>query len=191
MPARLGGGGAGQGRRPSGATRRRPTVDRGRGGMRTAPPRSQEPAPEQRRTLGFLLRDLYESLQRSVYAAVAADGFPDLREMHSPVLRQLPAAGARVADLARRCGLAKQSVAYIVDDLARLGYVHVEADESDGRAKRVVLTARGGRLIASLLHHGQEAESALAARIGAAQVRALRRALERAAQPGEEAGRGR
>jgi DNA-binding MarR family transcriptional regulator len=134
--------------------------------------------PAQARTLGFLLRELYEALQARVYAAVSADGHPDLRELHSPVLRHLSPEGARVADLARRCGLAKQSVAYIVEDLLTLGYVTVAPDPQDGRAKRVKLTARGRLLSQSLLAQSAVVERELAALVGKGQVAALRRVLE-------------
>ncbi len=136
------------------------------------------PAPRRGSTLGFLLREAYESLQADVYAAVAADGFPDVREAHSPVLRLLAAEGSRVADLARQAGYAKQSIAYLVDDLARLGYVTVGPDPRDGRAKLVQLTAKGRRLMDRLLQQSAAAERRLAARIGTAPVAALRSALE-------------
>jgi DNA-binding MarR family transcriptional regulator len=139
--------------------------------------------PAHAQTLGYLLRELYEALQQGVYAAVAAEGHPGVRELHSPLLRHLPAEGARVADLARRCGLAKQSVAYVVDDLTRLGYVTVAPDPEDGRAKRVKLTSRGGELIRSLLAHSAAAEAALAERVGAHRLAALRATLEDAVRP--------
>jgi DNA-binding MarR family transcriptional regulator len=139
-------------------------------------------SPASAQTLGFLLRELYEALQQHVYAAVAADGHPGVRELHSPVLRHLPPEGARVADMARRCGLAKQSVAYVVDDLMRLGYVTVEPDPGDGRAKRVKLTLRGCALIESLLAHSAAAEADLAQRVGAQRLAALRATLEDSVQ---------
>jgi DNA-binding MarR family transcriptional regulator len=134
--------------------------------------------PARSATLGFLLRELYEELQQRVYAAVAADGHPEVRALHSPVLRFLPKEGARVADLARQADLAKQSVTYIVEDLVDLGYVTVGQDPADGRAKRVTLTARGRSLVASLLLHSDLAERDLARRLGASRVTVLRSTLE-------------
>lgn len=140
-----------------------------------------KPPPEDAATLGFLLRELYDALQQRVYAAVAADGHPDLRALHSPVLRHLPPEGARVADLARQADLAKQSVAYVVDDLAELGYVAIAPDPVDGRAKRVKLTARGRALTQSLVAHSTAAERALATTLGAKKLAALRATLGAAA----------
>lgn len=138
-------------------------------------------APGRRSTLGFLLREVYEALQQEVYAAVAADGHPTVRETHSPVLRHLPPDGARVADLARAAGYAKQSIAYLVDDLVALGYVAIGPDPTDGRAKLVRLTTRGRQLVDKLVAHSDAAERRLAARIGAKAVAAMRDALVAAA----------
>jgi DNA-binding MarR family transcriptional regulator len=149
--------------------------------MSTPPPRSPDvPAPHRDATLGFLLRELYDALQRDVYSAVAADGHPDIREVHSPVLRYISAEGARVSDVARRCGYAKQSIAYVVDDLAQLGYVSIEPDPEDGRAKRIRLTRRGEDLVACLLAHSRAAEKSLARKIGTSSVATLRKTLSAA-----------
>jgi len=140
----------------------------------TSPVASDASLPAQMRTVGYLLRELYGNLQRRVYAAAAAAGHPDLRDAHSSVLRHLDPHGNRVADLARRCGLAKQSVTYLVDDLVRLGYLAIRADPLDGRAKQVKLTARGRKLTELLLIESRQAEDEMAALIGAARLDALR-----------------
>lgn len=134
--------------------------------------------PEQHRTLGFLLREVYGVLQEHVYAAVAQAGHPGLRAMHSPVLRHLSPSGGRVADLARATGLAKQSVGYVVKDLVTLGYLRTEPDPADGRAQRIGYTARGHKLLAALVSASQGAESTLAARLGQERLRRLRSTLE-------------
>lgn len=149
--------------------------------MSTHTPRDLDAsAPRRHATLGFLLRELYEALQRDVYAAVAADGHPHVREVHSPVLRHISSDGARVSDVARRCGYAKQSISYVVDDLQQLGYVSIEADPGDRRAKRIRLTSRGDDLIACLLTHSRAAERSLAKRIGTRAVATLRTTLSSA-----------
>lgn len=133
---------------------------------------------EQSRTLGFLLREAYGLLQARVYEAVAAAGHPGLRAMHSSVLRHLLPTGGRVADVARATGLAKQSAAYVVNDLIELGYLRTEPDPADGRARRVSYTARGHKLLAALMKASRDAESRLAAQLGAERVRMLRDTLE-------------
>jgi DNA-binding MarR family transcriptional regulator len=144
----------------------------------TAPDRSLPQPPAQARTLGFLLREVYHLLQAHVYDAVAAAGHPGLRPVHSTVLRHLPPEGGRVADLARATGLAKQSVAYVVEDLVALDYLRSAPDPEDGRARRLTYTPRGHRLLAALVIASQEAETALSVPLGAQRVRALRDTLE-------------
>jgi DNA-binding MarR family transcriptional regulator len=153
-----------------------------------APPDQQ---PQQARTLGFLLREVYGQLQQQVYAAVASAGHAGLRPAHSPVLRHLPAGGGRVADLARATGLAKQSVSYVIEDLVAQGYLKVTPDPEDGRARRILYTPRGQRLLEALVDASAAAENQLARRLGVRRVESLRAILESAladegsGQPGE------
>lgn len=117
-------------------------------------------------------------LQDRVYEAVAAAGHPGLRALHSSILRHLPPEGGRVADVARATGLAKQSATYVVEDLVELGYLRTEPDPEDGRARRITYTARGQKLLSALANASREAETRLAAVLGAERVRSLRETLE-------------
>jgi DNA-binding MarR family transcriptional regulator len=134
--------------------------------------------PQDARTLGFLLREAYASMQEGVYAAVAASGHPGVRPAHSVILRHLPAQGGRVADIARAAGMAKQSVSYVVDDLVGLGYLRTQPDPDDRRAKRVSFTARGRKLVADLVDASRESEAALGLALGSVRLREFRRMLE-------------
>lgn len=148
------------------------------------PPTSLDPTlaqlPVHGRTLGYLLREVYGWLQQHVYDAVAAAGHSGIRQMHSPVLRHLPPEGGRVSDLARKTGLAKQSVAYVVEDLVALGYLRTEPDPEDGRARRLRYTARGHKLLEALVSASREAEAALASVVGKDRLISLRDMLEQA-----------
>lgn len=150
---------------------------------RTTLDRSLPHLPVRARTLGFLLREAYGWLQARVYEAVAAAGHRGLRAMHSPVLRHLPPEGGRVSDLARATGLAKQSVAYVVEDLVSLGYLRSEPDPEDGRARRLHYTARGHKLLAALADASQVVEAELASSLGAPRLQLLRDALEAVLAP--------
>lgn len=147
------------------------------------PPLPQPAHPLRQRTLGFLLREVYGLLQDRIYASVAAAGHPGLRAAHSPVLRHLPPDGGRVSELARATGLAKQSIAYVVQDLIALGYLCTQPDPDDGRARQVVYTPLGRKLLAALIQASREAEDAMAATLGAAQLQALRAMLETMLDP--------
>ena len=134
-----------------------------------------------RRTLGTLLRAAYEDLAEHVYGGIAARGFPGIRRAHGGILRHIPAQGARLSDLARSAGMTKQSMAYLAEDLTRLGHLESIPDPADGRARILRLTPSGQALLQALTALSAEAEAAMAARIGPARMAALRRALERLA----------
>lgn len=134
--------------------------------------------PDARLTLGALLRRPYERMAERIYAELPARGFPELRQSHSVVLRNLPAQGASVAELARAAGMTKQSMAYLVDALARAGYVELAADPHDGRAKRVCFSARGEAAVAELVALSAEYEQRVEALLGAERAGQLRSLLE-------------
>ncbi|TBW35780.1 MarR family transcriptional regulator [Siculibacillus lacustris] len=132
---------------------------------------------EAQATLGALLRRPYERLQARVYAGLAARGFADVRPAHSAVLRYILPGGSRVVDLAERAGMTKQSMAYLAQALADLGYVTIAGDPDDRRAKRVRLTDRGHAVWAALIDLSEREESRAAARLGRARLDALRATL--------------
>jgi DNA-binding MarR family transcriptional regulator len=150
----------------------------------TVPDTSLPHPPVQAPTLGFLLRELYGQLQQRVYDAVAAAGHVSIRPMHSPVLRHLPIEGGRVSDIARETGLAKQSIAYVVEDLVTLGYLRTEPDPDDGRARRLRYTARGHKLLGALVSASLEAENSLGSAVGKDRLQSLRETLEVALREG-------
>jgi DNA-binding MarR family transcriptional regulator len=131
------------------------------------------------RTLGALLRLPYAALVDRVYGSLAGRGFPEIRVAHGAVLRHIRPAGSRLTELAERAGMAKQSMAYLVEDLAGLGFVATAPDPSDGRARLVRLTAKGRKLMATMLALSAEAEAEFIAKVGAADMRTLRRVLEK------------
>lgn len=144
---------------------------------------------EARRTLGALLRLPYAALVGRVYGGLAARGFPEIRVAHGAVLRHIRPSGSRLTELAERAGMAKQSMAYLVEDLTGLGFLAAVPDPSDGRARLVRLTAKGRKLMVAMLELSGEAEEELVAKVGAADMRTLRRVLEKVvaaleAQPG-------
>ena len=131
-----------------------------------------------RPTFGSLFREPYQTYLTWLYGSLKRNGFSDIRVTHSTVLRRISTDGARVTDLAERAGMTKQSMAYIVDDLVELGYVTVAPDPSDGRAKLVVPTARGERLLAMARELGDAYEHHVARLLGSSDAKKLRSLLE-------------
>lgn len=134
---------------------------------------------EATRTLGALLRLPYAALVGQVYGRLAERGFPEIRVAHGAVLRHIRPAGSRLTELAERAGMAKQSMAYLVEDLTGGGFLGAVPDPSDGRARLVRLTAKGRKLMAVMLELSAEAEEELIAKVGADDMRTLRRILEK------------
>ena len=133
--------------------------------------------PDAARTLGALLRRPYERMADWLYAELAQRGYPDVRVAHSAVLRNLPAGGARVTDLAIKAGMTKQSMAYLVEQMESLGYVQVQPDDNDRRAKIVRFTARGEALVREAVTLSRQYEDRIGQMIGARRLEQLRATL--------------
>lgn len=78
---------------------------------------------------------------------LVAAGFDDVRPAHRPVLRYVLAEGLRPGELAARLALSKQAVNDLLREFEANGYLTLEPDPDDGRAKHIRLTDRGWELL--------------------------------------------
>jgi DNA-binding MarR family transcriptional regulator len=131
-----------------------------------------------RPTFGSLFREPYQTYLHWLYGKLKQEGFADVRVAHSTVLRRITLEGVRITDLAERAGMTKQSMAYLVDDLAALGYVELAPDPTDGRAKLVVPTKKGASLLEAARRLGDVYEQHVAKLMGASDAKKLRTLLE-------------
>lgn len=138
---------------------------------------NQRSVPDAHATLGALLRRPYEHMSQWLYAELAERGFDDVRPAFSAVLRNLPPDGARVTELAARAGMTKQSMGYLVDQMAATGLVEIVDDPTDRRARIVRLTARGMQVVTLGVQLSQAYERRLATMIGPARIAQLRSLL--------------
>lgn len=99
------------------------------------------PAPTGTQNLAALLRAGFLAID-SLATARVVERFSDLRPAFAPVITNIDDGGTRVTELARRTGLTKPSVVYLVDEMEGLGYLERIPDPEDGRAKLVKPTAR-------------------------------------------------
>ncbi len=131
-------------------------------------------ATDPRVTLGALLRHPYEEMSAWLYDEMAAAGFGEVRPAYGAVLRHLPSDGASVTDLARRAGMTKQSMGYLVDQMETAGLLAQEPDPGDRRAKIVMLNDRGRKALVAALELSRRCEERYAQLIGRAKLKQLR-----------------
>ncbi|HEX5585373.1 MAG TPA: MarR family transcriptional regulator [Gaiella sp.] len=93
--------------------------------------------------IGALLRTPWEAVQRHMLQRLHERGFDDVDAAYLTIFRYPGPQGARPTDLARRLGLSKQALNYLLRELERLGYLEREPHPDDLRSKRIVLTKRG------------------------------------------------
>ncbi|MBS1700849.1 MAG: winged helix-turn-helix transcriptional regulator [Armatimonadetes bacterium] len=138
---------------------------------------SKKNVTETHYTLGALLRRPYDALAAEVYQGIEDSGHPAIRPAHGRVFRHILPSGSRAVDLARAAGMTKQSMAALVEDLDKAGYVALVPDPSDGRAKLVQLTAEGEKVQAEIIRRSAEVESRWASELGEEQWQSMREAL--------------
>jgi DNA-binding MarR family transcriptional regulator len=96
-------------------------------------------------TVGSMLRSAWTELIDEVFENLRAAGYDDLRPVHQPILRDLLTLNLRPSELGAHLGLSKQAANDLVREFEAKGYITLEPDPDDGRAKRIVATGRGRR----------------------------------------------
>lgn len=136
-----------------------------------------------RTDLAARLATALATVEADIQARLVRAGHDDIRPGHLRLLLLLDRTGARGADLARRAGIAKQSMAELVAELERLDYVERQPDPRDGRARLVLPTGRGLMLVAQVRRAADEAEAELGRRVGRDRFAELHRTLAEVAAP--------
>jgi DNA-binding MarR family transcriptional regulator len=117
--------------------------------------------------LGFLLARASQRFDERLVARLAERGFPEVRASYGSVLVPLFAGEPlRPGELGARARLSKQSMTGLVKRCEEAGLVGRERDPDDGRAHRIVLTARGRALQAVAEETLAELDRELVARLG-------------------------
>ena len=113
------------------------------------------------RVLQLMARDVQVPLALSNLAARE-----QVSAAHIHITRHLSLAGDRLTDLAERAGMAKQSMATLVDQCAAWGLVTREADPRDARARIVRFTPTGLAWLAAFRAAVARAEAEFRAEVG-------------------------
>jgi DNA-binding MarR family transcriptional regulator len=129
--------------------------------------------------LGLLLRLLHQHWSQSMEAALRAAGFGDIRPPHANVFAFVPSGGMQVSELAQLSGVRKQTMAQVVEQLERMGYVERRPDPADRRGRLVFLTERGQAVRPVGAATGRRVEQQWAQLTSPETIQALRGSLER------------
>lgn len=127
--------------------------------------------------LGALLRFALDEVRTRIYDGVVAGGFDDLRPPHVTLFRWPGPNGRRPTEVAADVQLSKQRVNDLLRDLERLGYLVLEGDPRDSRARIIRLTPRGRALHELAVDTHAMLEAEWAASVGERRYAELRSTL--------------
>lgn len=128
--------------------------------------------------LAVLMREAYVALNDLVLSRLAAAGHGAVRAAHSAVFQYLDDTGATVSTLAERAQITKQAMGELVGHLEQHGYVVRVPDPADRRAKLVLPTGAGRKVVAIAQSLVPDVDARIAAVVGAGRLEALRADLE-------------
>lgn len=126
------------------------------------------------RLLGMGLRLLVDDL----HAALAAQGWTDVRESYGYVLLAIREHETTTTDLAALLGVTKQATSQLLDAMEDSGYLTRRPSTGDRRVKAVALTGRGHELLEDVEAIYRRLEADWANQIGTSRLEQLRADLD-------------
>jgi DNA-binding MarR family transcriptional regulator len=133
--------------------------------------------------LPLLLVGAFRSLIDELHRALAASGHGEARPLHGFALQAIGPNGSTISELGRQLGVSKQAAAKTVTSMERAGYVRREPDPGDGRAVRLLWTARGGEMLALSAAFFETYRARLTDALGPGRLAELEDDLEQMAAP--------
>jgi DNA-binding MarR family transcriptional regulator len=128
--------------------------------------------------VGGMMRMAQKWVMDQLYAQIRASGYEDLGRFHVDMFRANIPDGLRPTEVAEQLGITKQSVNQAVRDLEAGGYLTLEPDPTDGRARVIRLTAKGHRLHDLAYTVALSAEQAIARQLGPRRFSEFKKSLE-------------
>ena len=92
---------------------------------------------------GLLLYIPYRWMENRVIDALVQAGYGDITPAQMRIMQRVGPGGTRLTDLAEQAQVTKQTAGFLVDQLAKAGWVERTADPTDRRARLVCIAARG------------------------------------------------
>ena len=134
--------------------------------------------------IGALLRFGLDEIRGRIHSAVLGAGFEDVRPAQVTLFRWPGPEGRRPSDVAADARISRQRVNDLLRDLELNGYLALEPDPSDGRARIIRLTDRGRRLHRIAIGEHEAIEREWEEELGARRYAELRSALAELAGSG-------
>jgi DNA-binding MarR family transcriptional regulator len=129
--------------------------------------------------LGFLFAKATQRWNELLRERFSAAGWRDVRPSYASILVPLfEEDGLRMGELARRARLSKQTMTTMVRLLEREGLVRRERDPYDGRAFRIVLTAKARRFEPVAEHTLAELRALALERLGERRLQVIKHGLK-------------
>lgn len=128
--------------------------------------------------LGILLILALRGFVDELHSGLDKAGFDDVRPPYGVVFRALKDRPLTLTALAAQLGVTKQATVKIVDEMESRGLLSRVADDTDRRAKQLVLTDRGHEAMQTAIRLGRTIEQRLLAETGPRTLASMRRALE-------------
>lgn len=104
-------------------------------------------------------------------------GYKGLKLSFAAILSKISFSGSRLVDIAEMNGMTKQAISQLASEIEDLGYIKRIPDPHDGRAKNLIFTELGQRLIQDSIEAVDEVEKEFAALIGNDKVLQLNQIL--------------
>jgi DNA-binding MarR family transcriptional regulator len=127
--------------------------------------------------VGALLRFALEEVRTRIYEGVHAAGFRDVSQAQVTLFRWPGPDGRRPSEVAADAQISKQHVNDLLRGLEQAGYLRLERDGTDRRARIIRLTKRGRRLHDTALRIHDQVEDDWAAAVGRRRYDHLRATL--------------
>ena len=139
-------------------------------------PLAEEALPE---PLTVLLETASKSVLQKLTIRLRTAGFDTITESHLVLFGNLDCGATHAAQIAHRMQVSRQAISKSLRELQALGFIQLENDHDRRNQKLVVMTKRGLQLAVAARSELRDIETAIARRIGAEAIAALRGALEK------------
>lgn len=137
----------------------------------------EEDSADQELGLALLMYLPYRATEKRVMQGLAEEGVDDVSIAQARVLQRVGPHGTRLTELAAQANVTKQTAGFLVDQLARKGYLVRRKDPRDARARLVCLSAKAESLLPRAAAIVAELEREWERHIGARRMRQLREGL--------------